>query len=80
VFYTDTGYIGMGPASTDVGDEVCILEGGKVPYMIRSVLAKDAPVREWNLVGECYVSGVMKGEFVENGKAGGLQDVARTLV
>jgi hypothetical protein len=70
LFCTDTGYIGMGPTLMDIGDEVCILQGGRVPCILRRVPseASEGESRshdEWNLVGECYVSGAMHGELVE---------------
>ncbi|KAK7433354.1 hypothetical protein QQZ08_000294 [Neonectria magnoliae] len=49
-------YIGLGPKKTRVGDKVVLLEGRKVPLVIRAV------GKRWRVVGDCYVHGVMKGE------------------
>jgi hypothetical protein len=85
MFHTDTGYVGRGPKTLSEGDEVCILQGGRVPYILRRVPSKagegESQTRdEWNLVGECYVSGAMYGELVEGEGIGEVQWEARTLV
>jgi hypothetical protein len=64
---TDTRYICLVPRESVEGDSVVLLEGGKMPLVIRrdkSDLQKkelcDLP--RWQVVGEAYVHGVMKGE------------------
>lgn len=37
VFVTETGYLGIGPAITRAGDEVCVLYGGVTPYVVQRV-------------------------------------------
>jgi hypothetical protein len=37
IFVTETGYIGCGPPITRVGDEVCVLYGGKTPFVMQKV-------------------------------------------
>ncbi|KAM0286868.1 hypothetical protein ACHAO9_007993 [Fusarium lateritium] len=32
---TETGYIGLGPPDAQVGDSICVLLGGSVPYVLR---------------------------------------------
>lgn len=54
---TSKGYIGIVPPKTEVGDKVCILFGGKSPFLLR-----DAGGGKHVLVGECYVHGIMNGE------------------
>ena len=59
-FVTDLGFIGFGPAASTIGDEICFLFGGKVPFVIR---------REDNrsrFVGECFVLGIMDGEAIHD--------------
>ncbi|KAI1162159.1 heterokaryon incompatibility protein-domain-containing protein [Nemania serpens] len=52
-------YYVLGPAALEVGDVVCVLFGGKVPFCLR-------PAGErYLLVGECYVHGLMKGEAID---------------
>ncbi|KAH4333998.1 hypothetical protein HBI82_084510 [Parastagonospora nodorum] len=63
LFCTDTGSMGLGPAALRVGDEACVLKGGKVPYILREVTDG-----HHNLIGECYVSGAMHGELLSKSK------------
>ncbi|KAH8595305.1 hypothetical protein B0O99DRAFT_622573 [Bisporella sp. PMI_857] len=61
-FITQQGYIGRGPPSLQPGDQVCILFGGRVPFILR----KDKEAEEFQLVGEAYVHGIMKGEAMRD--------------
>ena len=54
-------YLGLFPRGTEPGDHVCIFTGACVPFVIRrhhDESSKD----EYQLVGECYVHGIMNGE------------------
>ncbi len=53
---SENGYIGLGPKATCVGDVICILLGGSMPYILRT---KDD---RYELVGECFVHGLMDGQ------------------
>ena len=59
-------FLGTGAKSLRVGDEVWILGGGKVPYILRPVKDKLAggttAERQHRLVGEAYVHGLMHGD------------------
>ncbi|KAI1847110.1 hypothetical protein JX266_006985 [Neoarthrinium moseri] len=55
-YVTSTGRMGLGPSDTRVGDIVCVIPGGDVPYVIRQNGS------QWCLVGESYVQGLMDGE------------------
>jgi len=46
IFVTATGYIGSGPPITRVGDEVCVLYGGKTPFVVQKV-TKGPNCPEW---------------------------------
>jgi hypothetical protein len=61
VFKTDNGLIGLGPEYMAVGDQVWDLLGGSVPYILRKTAGDHG--REFSLVGECYVHGIMNGEL-----------------
>lgn len=67
-FVTENGYIGIGPASIREGDLVCVLFGGCVPYILRPTDTDNM----CNLVGECYVHGIMYGETVRLWEEGNL--------
>jgi hypothetical protein len=63
VFRTTTGYIGRGPPLLKKGDKICVFEGARTPFIIRkSNLTRYAPVTWYDLVGECYVEGLMRKE------------------
>jgi Heterokaryon incompatibility protein (HET) len=55
-FTTDSRYLGFGPACTAAGDQVFLLIGSDVPFVLRPAGEK------FELVGACYVHGVMYGE------------------
>jgi hypothetical protein len=50
-------YFAVGPQSLQAGDGVFLLEGGRVPFVLRHV----ANI-EYKIVGECYVHGIMHGQ------------------
>jgi hypothetical protein len=57
---TNKGLVGVGPAGTKKGDWVCVLRGGSLPLVLRP-LGKGY----WNLIGECYVHGIMNGDWAK---------------
>jgi len=60
MFTTRDGLINLGPEALQTGDYIALCKGGKVPYVLRKV------PEGHELVGECYVHGIMQGErFVE---------------
>lgn len=61
MFITAKGYLGLAHESLQVGDVVCILSGGDVPFLLRP----SATDGTFELHSECYVHGVMNGEMVE---------------
>lgn len=62
LFRTRKGYLGIGAQSLRMGDEVWLLAGAAVPFILRS--CGDG---EYELVGEAYLHGVMHGEALEWG-------------
>ncbi|KAK0506890.1 hypothetical protein JMJ35_010590 [Cladonia borealis] len=59
-FITTKGYMGLGSQAIKADDMVVILAGGEVPFILR----RDGEF--FQLVGECYVYGIMNGEAVHN--------------
>ncbi|KAF2017677.1 HET-domain-containing protein [Aaosphaeria arxii CBS 175.79] len=57
LFSTQSNFLGTGPRSLKVGDEVWILNGGPVPYILRPQSNGN-----YRLIGEAFVYGVMHGE------------------
>lgn len=58
---TSKQYMGLFPRGTKVGDEICIFSGGCVPFVVRPQAAS----KSYQLVGECYVHGIMNGEAMQ---------------
>ncbi|PQE17887.1 Heterokaryon incompatibility protein [Rutstroemia sp. NJR-2017a BBW] len=63
-FVTMQGRIGIGPLVTEYGDQIAILLGGEVPYVLRS---RDSITI---LLGESYVHGLIQGEMVQGLRTG----------
>jgi Heterokaryon incompatibility protein (HET) len=60
LFITKNGYMGVGPPSAKEGDNVFLPLGCSVPLIIR------ADVRNYKLVGDSYICGMMQGEMMQN--------------
>ncbi|KAK5444252.1 hypothetical protein LTS15_010367 [Exophiala xenobiotica] len=58
MFRTSKGYIGLAPEVAQRGDEIVLCRGGSVPFVLRRVLHDE----DWNLIGDCYVHGIMQGD------------------
>lgn len=54
-------FMGLFPRGTKVGDEICIFAGGHIPFLVR----RQATSGSYQLVGECYVHGIMNGEAMQ---------------
>lgn len=65
VIGTRGGRIGLTVAAAGAGDKVVVLPGCSVPMVLRRVEER------WNLVGECYVHGLMDGEVADIVNDGG---------
>jgi hypothetical protein len=61
IFISTTGYVGLCPWHTEIGDKLCIFLGGNTPYIIR-------PTGQGNhtLIGEAYAHGIMYGEIMKD--------------
>lgn len=60
-FCSSEGYIGLVPYGTRQGDIICVVLGCKVPIVLRRALADET---QWEVVGACYVEGLMNGEAI----------------
>jgi len=54
---TLNGRLGSMPKGAEVGDKICVLYGGSLPYVIRG-----CGNGRYRFIGDCYVHGVMYGE------------------
>jgi hypothetical protein len=76
-FITESGYFGMGPRYTKLGDVVVVFDGGETPFVLRQIKSSEhtvdsnmeenaegrfSPDEQYELVGECYVHGFMDNE------------------
>ncbi|KAK3372676.1 hypothetical protein B0H63DRAFT_564055 [Podospora didyma] len=61
LFRTQGGLLGIGPQTAQVGDQVGILQGARVPYLFRQ--PEPGPENSLEFVGESYVYGIMYGEL-----------------
>jgi hypothetical protein len=61
LFWTAKGYLGIGPATIQCNDNVCILSGGAVPFILRRMPRTKLSSRKFLLIGEAYVHGIMHG-------------------
>lgn len=58
LFFTERAYFGLAPPGLRLKDEVIIVQGCREPLVVRRVLGST----ESELVGPCYLHGVMDGE------------------
>jgi hypothetical protein len=66
------GYIGLMPESAKEGDEIWLIPGSKVPFVLRKL----HPAGAYQFFGEAYVHGIMHGEWRRNDK----QSVANSII
>jgi hypothetical protein len=59
LYITDTGYIGLAHQSCVRGDQVYLLMGGDMPFILRKL-----STGSFHFKGESYVHGIMDGEFL----------------
>lgn len=65
LFTSESGHVGLGPGDIAAGDEVWVLAGAAVPFILRG--REDG---RKTLVGPCYIDDVMDGEAVSAAKSG----------
>ena len=70
LYTTSKGYIGFGPMSTQVGDEVWIICDARTPFVLHPQPENSnvpKAVKQFQLVGETYLDGFMDGEALKSG-------------
>ncbi|KAF9494027.1 hypothetical protein BDN71DRAFT_1020537 [Pleurotus eryngii] len=65
---TKHGMMALAPAQVKPGDVICIIRGGQTPFVLRPKGVSDDGERVWELVGDCYVHGIMDGSFASQAK------------
>ncbi|ORX93677.1 hypothetical protein BCR34DRAFT_441785, partial [Clohesyomyces aquaticus] len=56
--------VGLAPADTEKGDNICVLFGCSVPVILRR---REQKSPSYKLIGECFVDGFMDGKAMESG-------------
>jgi hypothetical protein len=56
---TTNGYVGMFPTTARAEDQVWVLLGGEFPFVLR----KTQPTGHHQLIGQCYIHGIMEGQL-----------------
>lgn len=72
IFKTREGFLGLGHLDTKKGDEVWILSGGRVPFILAAhkdrvglTDAAAADTLQYNFIGRSYVNSIMYGEALQ---------------
>jgi hypothetical protein len=73
--HTTGGRLALVPRFAEPGDVCCILPGSPVPFILRRGITGD-----YNLVGDSYVHGTMKGELMKQFKEGKFEDELIVLI
>ncbi|KFY88006.1 hypothetical protein V500_06634 [Pseudogymnoascus sp. VKM F-4518 (FW-2643)] len=57
---TNQGYFALVPGQANQQDHIALLRGGRYPVVLR------ANKSAWDIIGECYVHGIMHGELYQD--------------
>jgi hypothetical protein len=74
-YVTDKGYYGLVPCDVQVGDQVCVLYGSKVPFLLRNISDTKYELLSWT-----FVLGLMNGEALANASIRHLSEKTFCLV
>lgn len=74
-YVTDKGYYGLVPCDVQVGNQVCVLYGSKVPFLLRNISDTKYELLSWT-----FVLGLMNGEALANANIGYLSEKTFRLV
>ena len=62
IYATNSGFLGLAPAGAREGDQLCVLYGGPVPFILRQTFPTTI---KYTLVGECFALGLMNSEGLD---------------
>ena len=68
LFTTKKGLVGIGPPYIQPGDLVCIIIGAQTPFLVRKSKSATEQAPMYEVVGDCYVHGLMNGEGLGMGR------------
>ena len=63
-FVTESGYCGVGPWIMKADDECVLIRGARVAFLLRSVQDRYRESKQYRVLGEAYLHGIMDGELV----------------
>ncbi|KAF2100233.1 HET-domain-containing protein [Rhizodiscina lignyota] len=68
-FLTEEDRFGTGPPGMEAGDQVWVLLGGRIPFVLRPVtnVKQGSRSEAYNFIGDCYLHGVMDGQALDVG-------------
>lgn len=68
-FITEDDKFGTGPPQMEAGDEVWVLFGSRVPFILRPITNVKQGNRSnaYNFIGDCYLHGIMDGQALDVG-------------
>ena len=76
VFAIKEGYMGLAPLNTSSADQIIILFGGDIPFLLREAIWPSSfyslsgeMVPCWLLIRDCYVHGILDREAMDNHEA-----------
>jgi len=67
IFTTENGLVGLAPLGTRENDSICVLLGCRLPVVLRETFIPSVANRTYEVVGMCYVPGLMMGEIIHGG-------------
>lgn len=80
IILTSDGYYGLGHRETSIGDQIAVIRGAGVPFLLRPLNTASLPshqrtyvsqmeqqqgTRAYRLVSECYIQGIMRGQVID---------------
>ncbi|KAI8631611.1 HET-domain-containing protein [Xylariaceae sp. FL1651] len=74
LFITENGAVGLGPSTTSLGDEIWVLSGGRLPFLLGSLDIKEVAAdggessNHYQFRGDIFMPGIMSGEAVDSRK------------
>ncbi|XEU97506.1 hypothetical protein FSHL1_002792 [Fusarium sambucinum] len=82
MFLTEKGYLGLASDEAHKGDEIWILDGGRLPLVLRrhDTQAPGTVSSKYTFIGDGYVQGIMGGEFAEKALEDGVMPTSVILV
>lgn len=69
------GRFGLVPRCAQVEDQICVIAGAAVPFIVRRLPTTPGDSPRYHIVGSCYVHGLMSGEALANDRFEKFQDV-----